>query len=111
MNKDRRTVFVKGIPFTANDSDLETAFGAIGPIRKCFLIKPKNAEGHKVRLVNGWIKERAMPFRELLTLCLPQGCGMVQYAVPEDAERAVAQLHNSQLLGRQLQAPFSYTYF
>ncbi len=72
-----RTVFVRGISYAVAQDALEEAFGAVGPVRKCFLVKSKTEDKHK-------------------------GYGYVQFALREDAASAVAQLHNSSLGGRKL---------
>ena len=72
-----RTVFVRGISFSSGKDDVEKAFEAVGPVRKCFLVQAKGDAKHK-------------------------GYGYVQFALREDAAAAVRQLHSSSLGGRKL---------
>ncbi|GAQ92352.1 nucleolar protein 4 [Klebsormidium nitens] len=74
---DRRTVFVRNLAFNTTQAKLEEAFSAVGPVRKCFLVKDKGSEQHK-------------------------GFGFVQFALAEDAERAVASKQGSSLDGRTI---------
>jgi len=74
---DLRTVFVRNIAFNVDDAELEEAFGDVGPVRSCFVVKQKCQTRHK-------------------------GFGFVTYAIPEDAERAVEVLHGAELSGRKL---------
>eukprot|EP00884_Botryococcus_braunii_P019055 jgi/Botrbrau1/5833/Bobra.0366s0015.1 len=78
METDKRTVVVKGINYAWTKADFENAFSDVGPIRKCFLVEEKGSKRHK-------------------------GTGFVQYALPEDAERAIAELNGMLLGGRKLQ--------
>lgn len=73
---DARTVFVRGLAYDASKDDLETAFAAVGPVRSAFVVG-EGAGKHK-------------------------GVGFVQFALPEDAGRAVSELDGSQLKGRKI---------
>lgn len=77
LEKDNRTVFVRGISFDVDEKPLEEAFSEIGPVKQCFIVREKGAKKHK-------------------------GFGFVQFAIPEDAERAVEELNNKQVAGRKL---------
>ena len=61
----KATLFVSTIPFNATNEDLEFFFSQVGPIRSCFLVKK---EGKST------------------------GCGFVQFALPEDAKKALTEL-------------------
>eukprot|EP00850_Spirogloea_muscicola_P018662 SM000173S03031 [mRNA] locus=s173:193351:199506:- [translate_table: standard] len=74
---DRRTVFVRSVAFATNEAALEEAFAEVGPVRKCFLVRQKGAKDHR-------------------------GFGFVQFALPEDAERAAQIKHGALLGGRKL---------
>ena len=74
---DKRTVFVRGISFSTGPEDFETHFSELGPVRTSFLVKDKGQSGHK-------------------------GFGFVQYALPEDAQKAAEQFHNTEFQGRKL---------
>jgi len=75
--QDNRTVFVRGIAFGIEQQPFEEAFSDVGPVKQCFLVRDKGAARHK-------------------------GCGYVQYAVPEDAQRVVQELNGKLLGGRKL---------
>ena len=75
--RDKRTVFVRGIPFSTGPEEFEAHFSELGPVRTSFLVKDKAQTGHK-------------------------GFGFVQFALPEDAQKAAEQLHNTELHGRKL---------
>lgn len=76
--KDARTVFIRGVSFDADDKQLEELFSNVGPVKQCFLVRPKGATRHK-------------------------GMGFVTYALAEDAERAIEELNgNNSLGGRKL---------
>lgn len=74
---DKRTVFVRGISFSTGPDDFEAHFSELGPVRTSFLVKDKGQSGHK-------------------------GFGFVQYALPEDAQKATEQFHNMEFQGRKL---------
>ena len=74
---DKRTVFVRGIAFSTGPEAFEAHFSELGPVRTSFLVKDKGKTGHK-------------------------GFGFVQYALPEDAQKAAEQLHNTEFQGRKL---------
>jgi RNA recognition motif-containing protein len=76
--KDNRTLFVRGISFDVNEKELEGVFSDLGPIKQCFLIKEKDQPKHK-------------------------GFGFVQYALEEDAVRAVTEFNGRSVGGRKLQ--------
>lgn len=72
-----RTVFVRNISFDVDDKALEEAFNDVGPVRQAFIVKEKGQQRHK-------------------------GYGYVQFALQEDAERAVEELHGRALQGRAI---------
>lgn len=77
VKHDKRTVFVRGVAFTTGPEDFEAYFSELGPVRTSFLVKDKGQKGHK-------------------------GFGFVQFALPEDAQKAAEQLHNKDFQGRKL---------
>ena len=82
MNKealmDPRSVFVRGISFDIGDAELTGTFSAVGPVKHAFIVKDtKGGQRHK-------------------------GYGFVQFALQEDAERAVQELDGADLGGRKL---------
>jgi nucleolar protein 4 len=74
---DARTVFVRNVGFHVDESQLEQVFADVGPVRQCFLVKQKGEQRHK-------------------------GIAFVQYAIPEDADRAVEELNGKEVSGRKL---------
>lgn len=76
--KDPRTLFIRGVDFAIDEKKLEEVFSDIGPVRTCFLVREKGKETHK-------------------------GFGFVQFALQEDAERAVQDLNNRTVGGKKLQ--------
>jgi nucleolar protein 4 len=77
--KDARTVFVRNVAFSVDNAGLEQVFADIGPVRQCFLVTQKGTEGTKHR-----------------------GIAFVQFAIPEDAQRAVEELNGKEVAGRRL---------
>ncbi|KAI8903564.1 hypothetical protein EDD86DRAFT_184714, partial [Gorgonomyces haynaldii] len=59
------TLFVSTLPFTSTKEQLEEFFSQVGPIRSCFIVKKDGQH---------------------------TGCGYVQYAMQEDAEKAIKDL-------------------
>lgn len=57
-----KTIFVSTLPYSATNADLEAFFSQIGPVRSCFIV-----------------------FKDGVST----GCGYVQYALPEDAVKAL----------------------
>ena len=39
--QSRKVLFVRNLPFTTNDKDLEDAFSEYGPIKRCFAVRDK----------------------------------------------------------------------
>ncbi|KAL2612899.1 hypothetical protein R1flu_024591 [Riccia fluitans] len=74
---DSHTVFVRSLPFSLTDSQLEDIFSEIGPVRHCFTIKEKGSDQHR-------------------------GFGFVHFAVTEDAQRAVQEKNGALVQGRKI---------
>lgn len=130
MAGDSKTVFVKGIKYSTSKEHLEQAFSEIGPVRSCFLVQYAETDRHQVRsaaVINQPLVEQSYP--DMLITSLPlvpenthtagsrspsgvvsQGCAFVQYALADDASRALQQLNGSFVDGRRVQAssPTSY---
>ena len=74
---DPRTVFVRRISEEVDEAMLTEAFSAVGPVRRAFLIRDTNSKKHK-------------------------RYGFVQYALQEDAERAIAEMNGMELGSKHL---------
>ncbi|KAJ7543705.1 hypothetical protein O6H91_09G049400 [Diphasiastrum complanatum] len=74
---DARTVFVRKLPFSLSDSQLEELFSEVGPVKHCFTVKEKGSDQHR-------------------------GFGFIQFAVAEDAQKAVESKNGLLLQGRKI---------
>ena len=46
LEAQRKTLFVRNLPYTATDKELEDVFSEYGPIKRSFVVKDKgNAQG------------------------------------------------------------------
>ena len=72
-----RTLIVKGLGPEATEESFGSFFSDLGPVLRCFLVRQGKGGPHK-------------------------GFGFVQYALPEDAKRAVAKLDGKRLDGQRL---------
>ena len=80
--QDARTVFVRGLDAAVTDEILSSTFSAIGPVKHAFLVKKRAAPG-AIQLSTHH-----------------KGFGFVQFALEEDAVRAVHEMHGTRLQGR-----------
>lgn len=51
-DQTKNTLFVRGIPFTATNEELETFFSEFGPLRSCFAVIDKEAAAVKKNVTN-----------------------------------------------------------
>jgi nucleolar protein 4 len=89
----KNTLFVSTIPFDATSEDLAAFFGTIGPIRSCFVVKKKAGEavtGNDAGEAEGSSEKNANT-----------GIGYVQFAMAEDAQRALTELKKVKFQGKR----------
>jgi nucleolar protein 4 len=84
---DARTLFVRNVGYDVDAAQLEEVFADVGPVRQSFLVTDKGGG----RKPGGGQQQRRH-----------KGIAFVQFAIPEDAERALEQLDGRALAGRRL---------
>ena len=50
--KKSRTLFVRNLPYSATNEQLEQLFGDVGPIKRCFVVKNKGKSN--MNLIGIW---------------------------------------------------------
>jgi nucleolar protein 4 len=89
----KNTLFVSTIPFDATSDDLSAFFGTIGPIRSCFVVKKKAGDNS---LENEAGETEGSTDKNANT-----GIGYVQFAMAEDAQRALTELKKMKFQGKR----------
>ena len=101
---DRRTLFVRGVAFGATNEELEAAFAAVGPVRSAFLVggAGSNANAAHAAAADDAAAGSGSASSSSARQQQHKGVGFVQFALPEDADRAVAELDGALLSGRRI---------
>jgi RNA recognition motif-containing protein len=100
MAKANTTLFVRNLPFDADNGELETFFSNIGPIRSCFVVlDSKHSEKQSDEDFIKDLKEKKVRNK---------GFGFVTFVVAEDAQRAIEEGANIKFRGeRKLKLDFA----
>jgi len=85
---DARTLFVRNVAFDVDSGQLEEVFTDIGPVRQCFLVTDKQQQQQQQPAAAQQKRHKGIAF--------------VQFAIPEDAERALQELNGREVAGRRL---------
>jgi nucleolar protein 4 len=85
---DARTLFVRNVAYDVDAAQLEEVFTDIGPVRQCFLVTDKQQQAAAAAGPLGAKRHKGIAF--------------VQFAIPEDAERALEELNGKEVAGRRL---------
>ncbi|KAJ1565174.1 RNA recognition motif-containing protein, partial [Nowakowskiella sp. JEL0078] len=89
----KSTLFVRGLPYTATNDELESYFSEIGPVKRSFVVanssdKPENTD------------EKSTGPRN-------KGIGFVQFALAEDAASAITKLKGKTFQNKVLKLEFA----
>ncbi|KXS19840.1 hypothetical protein M427DRAFT_28735 [Gonapodya prolifera JEL478] len=98
----RTTLFVRNVPFDASSDELAQFFSEIGPTRNCFVVSAR--QKRDINSVPVAVPSEAPPE----TPTTNRGIGFVQFALPEDAQRAIDKLKDVKFRGvRKLKLDFA----
>ncbi|RUS28950.1 hypothetical protein BC938DRAFT_481242 [Jimgerdemannia flammicorona] len=92
----KSNLFIRNIPYDATSAELEAFFSDLGPVRSCFVVldnRPQLPEPVLVGETAEAKKKRETPKNK--------GYGFVQYALPDDADRAVKELAEIKFRGER----------
>ena len=101
----KNTLFVSGIPFEATTDDLTHFFSEVGPLRSCFVIKPKSLGSSDRIKEDGSISNNSSinnnREKDPDQMKNNNGCGYVHFALAEDAERALKELKKKKFMEKR----------
>ena len=95
--KPTSTLFVRSLPFSTTDEQLEDVFSQIGPLQQCFVVKDQ------VHPAPGSSSSTAPPKQQQQGKC--KGYGFVRFATWKDAKRAKETIDT--IGGRKIQVHYS----
>lgn len=58
-SKNRKTLFVRNLPYSTRDAELEKVFGHYGQIKSCFTVKKKGNRMHSSTLHHSYVNSVA----------------------------------------------------
>jgi len=91
------TVFVRNLPYDLTDAALEAAFQDVGPVKRGFIVTDRRGPRSKIPNAEAPTLEASAA-----TAGGSRGFGFVQFATPNDAHRAVKDMHGKELNGRKI---------
>ncbi|PIA19636.1 RNA-binding domain-containing protein [Coemansia reversa NRRL 1564] len=98
----KSTLFVRGLPKSATNEELESFFSNVGPVRSCFVVAkkieeaavdvPENKDGNEEAAKTDGAKKTQLGNR---------GFGFVQFVLAEDAARAIEELADTKFRNKK----------
>ena len=61
----RKVLFVRNLPFSTSDNDLENFFSEVGPVKRCFVIRNKGKSEILLACIIVCINARALNFNRI----------------------------------------------